>query len=95
VLGLNADISNSHFEVKFVGGTAHSLVIGGKGLIGDAKGFYCSINCGTDFSAKSLHIASNSSSMVDIYYSSDWENFNDINGIYSYFVTTGIGEVGQ
>jgi hypothetical protein len=53
VMGLNADISYSHFKVKFVGGTAHSLVIGGKELIGHAKGFYCLINGSTNFSAKS------------------------------------------
>ncbi|CAK9249880.1 unnamed protein product [Sphagnum jensenii] len=38
--------------------------------------------------------------MVDIYYSGDWGElhyvvFNDVNGIYSYFVATGIGEVGE
>jgi rhamnogalacturonan endolyase len=100
VSGLNADISNGLFSVKFQSGVGHSLVIDGKELIGQAMGLYCDINGGKRFSAESLHITHNSSEMVDIYYLGEWGELHyvvnsNVSGIYSYFVATGIGEIGE
>lgn len=100
VSDMNAEMSNGLFTIKFKSGTGTSLVIDGKELIGNAKGFYSSVNGGTGFSPTKLQVVTNTSSMVDISYISDWGELHyvmqsDVIGLYSYFIATGIGTVGE
>ncbi|WP_151729638.1 polysaccharide lyase family protein [Thermogemmatispora aurantia] len=101
VSGMTATISNGIFTIKFNSlGTGYSLVWQGKELIGPAKGFYSSINGGTGFSPTQLTVVTNTSSMVDIAYISSWGELHyvvrsGISGLYSYFLATGIGTVGE
>lgn len=101
VSGMNATISNGLFTIKFnSGGAGHSLVINGKELIGSAKGFYSSINGGTGFSPTKLTVVTNNAAQVDIAYTSSWGDLHyvvrsGVSGLYSYFVATGIGNVGE
>ena len=101
VAGMNATLSNGLYTMKFdKSGRGYSLVINGKELIGPAKGFYSSINGGTGFSPTSLHVTTNTPTMADIAYISPWGELHyvarsGISGLYSYFVATGIGNVGE
>lgn len=101
VSGMTATISNGIFTIKFnSSGTGYSLVWQGKELIGPAKGFYSSINGGTGFSPTQLTVVTNTSSMVDIAYISSWGELHyvvrsGVSGLYSYFLATGIGTVGE
>lgn len=96
-----ATISNEYINIKFnSSGTAYSLLKGDKELIGQAKGFYCSVNGGEGFSAASLKIVTNNPDMADIAYVSNWGELHyvmrsGVSGIYSYFVATGIGTVSE
>ncbi|HEY5002173.1 MAG TPA: polysaccharide lyase family protein [Ktedonobacteraceae bacterium] len=101
VSGMNATASNGIYTIKFdSAGTATSLVWNGKELIGPAKGFYSSINGGTGFSPNQLKVVTNTSTMADIAYISSWGELHyvvrsGVSGLYSYFVATGIGTVGE
>ncbi|WP_176728966.1 polysaccharide lyase family protein [Thermogemmatispora onikobensis] len=101
VSGMSATIGNGIFTVKFnSSGTGYSLVWQGKELIGPAKGFYSSINGGTGFSPTQLTVVTNTSSLVDIAYISSWGELHyvvrsGVSGLYSYFLATGIGTVGE
>jgi rhamnogalacturonan endolyase len=101
VTGMNATISNGLYTVKFnSSGRGYSLVMSGKELIGPAKGFYSSINGGTGFSPTQLRILTNTATMADIAYISSWGELHyvvrtGVSGLYSYFVATGIGNVGE
>ncbi len=101
VTGMTATISNSFYTIMFnSNGTGYSLVIGGKELIGPAKGFYSSINGGTGFTPTALEVVTNTPEMADIAYISTWGELHyvvrrDVSGLYSYFVATGIGTVGE
>jgi rhamnogalacturonan endolyase len=99
--GMTATISNQFYTVKFNSkGTGYSLVMGGKELIGSAPGFYSSINGGTGFAPTSLQVVTNTSSMADIAYIGSWGALHyvvrgGVSGMYSYFVASGIGTVGE
>jgi len=101
VSGMTATVSNGIYTIKFnSAGTGTSLVWNGKELIGPAKGFYSSINGGTGFSPTQLQVVTNTSTMADIAYISSWGELhyvvrNGVSGLYSYFVATGIGNVGE
>ncbi len=101
VSGMNATVSNGIYTIKFnSAGTGTSLVWNGKELIGPAKGFYSSINGGTGFSPNQLKVVTNTSTMADIAYISSWGELHyvvqsGVSGLYSYFVATGIGTVGE
>ena len=101
VTGMDATISNGIYTIKFnSSGTGYSLVWNGKELIGPAKGFYSSINGGTGFNPTQLHVTTNTATMADIAYSSDWGELHyvvrsGVSGLYSYFVATGIDNVGE
>lgn len=101
VSGMNATVSNGIYTIKFdSSGTGTSLVWNGKELIGPAKGFYSSINGGTGFSPNQLKVVTNTSTMADIAYISSWGELHyvvrtGVSGLYSYFVATGIGTVGE
>jgi rhamnogalacturonan endolyase len=101
VSGMNATASNGIYTIKFnSAGTATSLVWNGKEFIGPAKGFYSSINGGTGFSPNQLKVVTNTSTMADIAYISSWGELHyvvrsGVSGLYSYFVATGIGTVGE
>jgi rhamnogalacturonan endolyase len=101
VSGMNATASNGIYTIKFNrAGTATSLVWNGKEFIGPAKGFYSSINGGTGFSPNQLKVVTNTSTMADIAYISSWGELHyvvrsGVSGLYSYFVATGIGTVGE
>ena len=101
VSGRNATVSNGIYTVKFNStGKGTSLVWNGKELIGSAAGFYSSINGGTGFSATGLNVITNTSTMVDLAYTSSWGELHyvvrsGVSGLYSYFVATGIGTVGE
>lgn len=101
VTGMNAVISNGVYTIKFnSAGTGTSLVWKGQELIGGAKGFYSSINGGTGFTPTQLQVVTNTPDMVDIAYISTWGELHyvarrGISGLYSYFVATGIGTVGE
>jgi len=101
VSGMTATITNGLFTIKFnSSGTANSLVLNGQELIGSAKGFYSSINGGTGFSPTALTVVTNTSTMVDIAYTSSWGALHyvvrgGVSGLYSYFVASGIGTVGE
>ena len=101
VSGMDATIANGIFTIKFnSSGTGYSLVWNGKELIGPAKGFYSSVNGTTGFSPTKLTVVTNTSSMVDIAYTSSWGDLHyvvssGVSGLYSYFVATGIGTVGE
>ena len=98
---MTATISNEYITVKFNNsGTAYSLVKDGKELIGPAKGFYCSTDGKNGFTPTSLKIVTDTSEMSDIAYISNWGELHyvmrgGISGIYSYFVATDIGKVGE
>ena len=104
VSGMKATISNGIFTIKFnSSGNGYSLVYKGQELIGPAKGFYSSVDGGSSFQtfkATQLKVVTNTSSMVDIAYISSWGAFhyvvlNGVSGIYSYFIASGIGTVGE
>lgn len=101
VSGMTATITNGTFTIKFnSSGTGYSLVWNGKELIGPAKGFYSSVNGGTGFSPTQLTVVTNTSSMVDIAYTSSWGDLHyvvrsGVSGLYSYFIASGIGTVGE
>ena len=101
VSGLTATISNGIFTIKFnSSGTGNSLVYNGKELIGSAKGFYSSVNGGTGFSPTQLQVVTNTSTMADIAYISSWGALHyvvrsGVSGLYSYFIASGIGTVGE
>ena len=104
VSGMKASISNGIFTIKFnSSGNGYSLVYKGQELIGPAKGFYSSINGGSSFQtfkATQLKVVTNTSSMVDIAYISSWGAFhyvvlNGVSGLYSYFIASDIGTVGE
>ncbi|HEY0753709.1 MAG TPA: polysaccharide lyase family protein [Ktedonobacteraceae bacterium] len=101
VSGLNATISNGIYTIKFnTKGTGYSLVYNGTELIGAAPGFYSSINGGTGMSPTSLQVVTNTASMADIAYISSWGALHyvvrsGVSGLYSYFVASGIGTVGE
>jgi rhamnogalacturonan endolyase len=101
VSGRNATVSNGIYTIKFnSAGKGTSLVWNGKELIGSAAGFYSSINGGTGFSATALKVVTNTSTMVDLAYISSWGELHyvvrsGVSGLYSYFVATGIGTVGE
>ncbi len=101
VSGMNATVSNGIYTIKFnSSGTGYSLVWNGKQLIGPAKGFYSSINGGTGFSPTQLQVTTNTATMADIAYISSWGALHyvvrsGVSGLYSYFVATGIGNIGE
>jgi rhamnogalacturonan endolyase len=101
VSGMNATASNGIYTIKFNSkGTGYSLVWNGKELIGPAAGFYSSINGGTGFSPTQLKVVTNTATMADIAYISSWGELHyvvrtGVSGLYSYFVATGIGNVGE
>ena len=101
VSGMNATMSNGLYTIKFnSSGTGYSLVWNGKELIGPAKGFYSSINGGTGFSPTQLKVVTNTATMADIAYISSWGELHyvarsGVSGLYSYFVATGIGNIGE
>jgi rhamnogalacturonan endolyase len=102
VSGMNATISNGIYTIKFNSlGTGYSLVWHGQEFIGSpAKGFYSSINGGTGFTPTQLEVVTNTPDMADIAYISTWGELHyvvreHISGLYSYFVATGIGTVGE
>jgi rhamnogalacturonan endolyase len=98
---MSATISNGLFTIKFnSSGTGYSLVLNGKELIGPAKGFYSSINGGTGFSPTQLQVVTNTASTADIAYISSWGALHyvvrsGVSGLYSYFIASGIGTVGE
>src|SRR5579884_210420 len=101
VSGRNATVSNGIYPIRLnSAGRGTSLVWNGKELIGSAAGFYSSINGGTGFSATQLKVVTNTPTMVDIAYISSWGELHyvvrsGVSGLYSYFVATGIGTVGE
>lgn len=101
VSGLTATVSNGIYTVKFnSSGTGYSLVYNGKELIGSAPGFYSSINGGTGMSPTALQVVTNTAEMADIAYISSWGALHyvvrsGVSGMYSYFVASGIGNVGE
>jgi rhamnogalacturonan endolyase len=101
VSGMAATISNGYFTIKFnSSGTGYSFVYNSQELIGSAKGFYCSINGGTAFSPTSISVVTNTSSLVDIAYTSTWGDLHyvvrsGVSGLYSYFVASGISTVSE
>jgi rhamnogalacturonan endolyase len=101
ISGMDSTISNAFFTVKFnSSGTGYSLVWRGQEWIGPAKGFYSSVNGSLDFAPTQLVVTTNTPHMVDIAYISDWGElhyvvFSNLSGMYSYFVATGIGTVGE
>jgi rhamnogalacturonan endolyase len=94
-------ISNDYITVKFNdSGNVYSLVKDGKELIGSGKGFYASINGGTGFKANSFKVITNTDDMADIAYINDWGELhyvvrNGVSGVYSYFVVSNLGTVGE
>jgi len=98
---MTATMSNEYITLKFnKSGTAYSLLKDGKELIGNAKGFYCSINGGEGFVATSLKVVTNTQDMTDIAYINSWGELHyvmksGISGMYSYFVTDNIGKVSE
>jgi len=98
---MTATMSNEYLTIKFnKSGTAYSLLKDGKELIGNAKGFYCSINGGEGFVATSLKVVTNNKDMADIAYINAWGELHyvirsGISGIYSYFVTDNVGKVSE
>lgn len=101
VTGMNATISNGIYTIMFnSNGTGYSLVWHGKELIGPAKGFYSSVNGGTAFIPTQLVVTTNTPEIVDIAYIGTWGELHyvvrsGISGLYSYFVATNIGTVGE
>jgi rhamnogalacturonan endolyase len=101
VSGMTATMANGSYTIRFdSSGTARSLVWGGRELIGPARGFYSSINGGTAFSPTSLKVVASTPAMADIAYVSSWGELHyvtraGVSGLYSYFVATGIGTVGE
>ncbi len=101
VSGMNATVSNGLYTIKFnSAGLGYSLVINGKELVGPGFGIYCSINGDTYFSPTQLRVITNTTTMADIAYISSWGELHyvvrsGVSGLYSYFVATGIGNVGE
>jgi rhamnogalacturonan endolyase len=101
VSGMNATISNGIFTIKFNrSGTGYSLIYNGQELIGPAKGFYSSVNGSQGFHPTQLQVVTNTSSMADIAYISTWGALHyvvlsGVSGLYSYFIASGIGAVGE
>ncbi len=101
VSGMTATIANGLFTIKFNSkGTGYSLVRNGQELIGSAAGFYSSVNGGTAFAPTRLSVVTNTATMADIAYSSSWGDLHyvvrsGVSGLYSYFVATGLGNVGE
>ncbi len=98
---MTATIANGLFTIKFNSkGTGYSLVRNGQELIGSAAGFYSSINGGTAFAPTKLSVVTNTATMADIAYSSSWGDLHyvvrsGVSGLYSYFVATGLGNIGE
>ncbi len=101
ISGMDATISNGIYTIKFnSAGTGYSLVWQGQELIGPAKGFYSSVNGSLGFSPTQLLVTTNTPEMIDIAYISDWGELHyvvrsGLSGLYSYFVATNIGTVGE
>jgi len=101
ISGMTATISNGIYTILFnSNGTGYSLIWHGKELIGPAKGFYSSVNGGTGFTPTQLLVTTNTPQMVDIAYISSWGELHyvvrsGLSGLYSYFIATGIGNVGE
>jgi rhamnogalacturonan endolyase len=101
VSGMTATITNGLFTVKFnSSGIGYSLVRAGEELIGTATGLECTVNGYTIFSPTKLTVVTNTPTMVDIAYTSTWGDLHyvarsGVSGLYSYFVATGIGTVGE
>jgi rhamnogalacturonan endolyase len=101
VSGMAATITNGLFTVKFnSSGIGYSLVRAGEELIGKATGLECTVNGYTIFSPTKLTVVTNTPTMVDIAYTSTWGDLHyvarsGVSGLYSYFVATGIGTVGE
>ena len=102
VSGLTATMSTGAYTIKFNSkGAANSLVAGGRELIGKAAGFYTDIEGGkTGLAPTKLTVITNTPQMADIAYTSSLGELHyvmrsGVNGLYSYFVTTGIGTVGE
>src|SRR5215471_10461942 len=73
VSGMTAVLSNGLYTVSFdKAGSARSLVIGGRQLIGRAKGFYSSVNGSLTFSPTELRVVTDTPDMADIAYVSPW-----------------------
>ena len=101
VSGMNAAMSNGIYSISFnSAGTARSLRLNGRELIGPAKGFYSSVNGSLGFSPTELRVVTSTAEMADIAYVSPWGELHyvtrsGVSGLYSYFVATGIGTVGE
>ena len=101
VSGMTAVLSNGLYTVSFdKAGSARSLVIGGRQLIGPARGFYSSVNGSQTFSPTGLRVDTDTADMADIAYISPWGELHyvarsGVSGLYSYFLATGIGTVGE
>lgn len=101
VTGMTAIVSNDIYTIKFnSSGTGYSLVWHSQELIGGAKGFYSSINGGTGFTPTQLQVVTDTPTMADIAYISTWGELHyvvrsGVSGLYSYFVATDIGNVGE
>src|SRR5262245_44624573 len=73
VSGMTAVMSNGLYTVSFDrAGSARSLVIGGRQLIGRARGFYSSVNGSLTFSPTELRVVTDTPDMADIAYVSPW-----------------------
>ena len=101
VSGMAATITNGSFTVKFnSAGIGYSLVHNGQELVGNATGLESTVNGYTIFSPTKLTVVTNTATMVDIAYTSSWGDLHyvarsGVSGLYSYFVATGIGSVGE
>lgn len=101
VSGMNATVSNGIYTIKFnSSGVGYSLVWNGKELIGPGQGFLSTVNGYTNFAPNQLKVVTNTSTMADIAYISSWGELHyvarsGLSGMYSYFVATGIGNVGE
>jgi rhamnogalacturonan endolyase len=101
VSGLNATVSNGLYTMKFnSAGVGYSLVINGKELIGPAMGFYSTTDSDVYFNPTQLRVTTNTATMADIAYISTWGELHyvvrsGVSGLYSYFVSTGIGNVNE
>jgi len=101
VSGMTAVLSNGLYTVSFdKAGSARSLVIGGRQLIGRAKGFYSSVNGSQTFSPTELRVDTDTADMADIAYVSPWGELHyvarsGVSGLYSYFLATDIGTVSE
>lgn len=102
VSGLTATMHMGSYTITFDNkGAASSLVANGRELIGEAAGFYTDIEGGkTGLAPTKLTVVTDTAAMADIFYTSALGELHyvmrsGVNGLYSYFVTTGIGTVGE